>query len=100
MRRHAGPKVSRRQSLAEKRPTADVHRAPRGYLKAISESADAQDRSGRRYVKKTFHEALEDPPPPAENALTPADLNAPSTSATPSPSATPSSPSAPSGTTP
>jgi hypothetical protein len=51
-------------------------------------------------VKKTFHEALEEPST-ADNALqTPAgdDLNASSTSATPASSATSSSPSGPSGT--
>jgi len=45
-------------------------------------------------VKRTFHEALEDPPPPANQALqTPAEgeLSSSPTSETPSSSATPSS---------
>jgi hypothetical protein len=52
-------------------------------------------------VKKTFHEALEDPPPPDNASQTPAagDVSAASTSAGPSSSATPSSPPVPSGTT-
>jgi hypothetical protein len=51
-------------------------------------------------VKKTFHDALEDPPPPGNALQTPAegDPNASSTSATLSSAATPSSPPVPSGT--
>jgi hypothetical protein len=51
-------------------------------------------------VNKTFHEALEDPPPADIVLPTPAegDLSASSTSATPSSSAKPSSPSVPNGT--